>query len=90
MKKEIIEVVDEFAKKYEREMNIVSVIPVVITFIFIGLRLLGVVDWGFWILISPIWIPLGILFIMPIISLFLGIFMKRPFYHLITKLNKRR
>jgi len=90
MKEEIIEVVNEFAKKYERELSIASITPVVITFIFIGLRLLGMVDWGFWILISPILIPLGILFIMPIIAIFSGIFMTRPFYHLITKLNKRR
>lgn len=38
-------------------------LPVLLLVLFIGLKLTGSIDWSWWWVLSPLWIPLSIAFI---------------------------
>lgn len=46
--------------KHNKELNITSSLLLVL---FIGLKLGGIINWSWWWVLSPIWIPLSILVI---------------------------
>jgi len=39
--------------------NISSLFMVLLTTLFIGLKLTGNIDWSWWWVLSPLWVPLG-------------------------------
>ena len=39
--------------------NISSLFLVLLTTLFIGLKLTGNIDWSWWWVLSPLWVPLG-------------------------------
>ena len=45
-----------------------------LTILFIGLKLTGHIDWSWWWVLSPIWVPIGlVLVILAIVGLIVGI-----------------
>jgi len=49
-----------------------------LTVLFVGLKLTDNIDWSWWWVLSPLWIPAGILFIILAVVLF-GWFVKEVF-----------
>ena len=47
--------------------------------LFIALKLLKVIDWSWWWVLSPVWIPLGLIILVGIVMVIIVI---------ITKINK--
>jgi hypothetical protein len=39
--------------------NISSLFMVLLTTLFVGLKLTGNIDWSWWWVLSPVWVPLG-------------------------------
>jgi len=39
--------------------NISSLFMVLLTTLFVGLKLTGNIDWSWWWVLSPLWVPLG-------------------------------
>lgn len=41
--------------------------------LFIGLKLAGFIDWSWWWVLSPIWIPVAVLTLVLLVLLFFGV-----------------
>lgn len=41
-------------------------LPTLLTVVFVTLKLLGKITWSWWWIVSPIWIPLAVLFIVAV------------------------
>ena len=45
-----------------------------LTLLFIGLKLTGYIDWSWWLVFGPLWIPFAVVFgVIGIIFLFIGL-----------------
>lgn len=44
-----------------------------LTILFIALKLTGVIKWSWWWVLSPIWIPLGLILLIIIIAFITGL-----------------
>jgi hypothetical protein len=44
-----------------------------LTILFIGLKLMGHIDWSWWWVLSPIWIPAGIVVVVLVIMLIVAL-----------------
>lgn len=42
--------------------------------LFIGLKLGGVIDWSWWLVLSPLWIPLAIVAVLGVVVLIMKMF----------------
>ncbi len=40
-----------------------------LTIVFITLKLIGTIDWSWWLVLSPIWIPIALVFLILLIQL---------------------
>lgn len=45
-----------------------------LTFLFLSFKLANIIDWSWWWVLSPIWIPLAILLIIVVIAFISGTF----------------
>lgn len=43
-----------------------------LTLVFITLRLCNVIDWSWWWVLSPLWIPLAVIILLVIIGMVIG------------------
>jgi hypothetical protein len=53
--------------------NISSLFMVLLTTLFVGLKLTGNIDWSWWWVLSPVWVPLG--FAVLLLIIVCGIFL---------------
>lgn len=45
----------------------------VLTIVFVALKLLHVINWAWWWILSPVWISFGVALILMIIVIFIGV-----------------
>lgn len=48
-------------------MNQTSLLPTLLLVLFIGLKLTGNIDWSWWWVFSPVWVPLSIALILALV-----------------------
>ena len=53
--------------------NMSSLFMVLLTTLFVGLKLTGNIDWSWWWVLSPVWVPLG--FAVLLLIIVCGIFL---------------
>lgn len=53
--------------------------PGLLAILFIGLKLTGYIDWSWWWVLSPLWIPL-VFFVVVIFFIFIIMFIKELFF----------
>ena len=47
-------------------------LPTLLTALFVALRLAGIIDWPWWVVLSPTWVPLAFLWALVMLLLFIG------------------
>jgi len=58
------------------EVNVQNLFPVLLTVLFIGLKLSDIIDWSWWWVLSPLWIPLAVVLGVAIVILIIAVIVR--------------
>jgi len=58
------------------EVSVQNLFPVLLTVLFIGLKLSDIIDWSWWWVLSPLWIPLAVVLGVAIVILIIAVIVR--------------